>query len=452
MQSKLKKLILLLGDIIWLYLALYLTLMIRYLELPSADKWQKHFWPFTIIFFVWVIVFYISNLYNLRFAVNDSKFIATAFRSFTLAGLFSALFFYLNPTIGIAPKTNLIIFLVVFSVLFLLWRRLYNWLLKAYLPRDRVAFIGYNEQVKELIGLLRDKPQLGYDICFTVSEQPRELINEVANITDTRKINEVFKQYKISNIIFATNLKESPHLQTALFNCLPLKVNFFSIANFYELATGKVPIEAISQMWFLENLSEGSKTWFDLIKRCYDIILALVIFIFTLPFWLLIAAVIKIESHGPIFYYSTRIGRGSKEFRLIKFRTMREENNDRTPTKANDPRVTSFGSFLRKTRIDELPQALNILLGDMSFVGPRPERPELVKQLEQAVPFYRERMLVKPGLTGWDQISGEYHSPSLEDTLKKLQFDLFYIKNRSLYLDLSIILKTIATVISRAGV
>ena len=137
---------------------------------------------------------------------------------------------------------------------------------------------------------------------------------------------------------------------------------------------------------------------------------------------------------------------------MIKFRTMSEDGNNRNPTTLNDRRVTTFGSFLRKTRIDEIPQVINVLIGDMSFVGPRAERPEIVSLLEKEIPFYRERMLVKPGLTGWDQISGEYHSPSQEDTIKKLQYDLFYIKNRSIYLDLSIILKTVATVLSRSGV
>jgi lipopolysaccharide/colanic/teichoic acid biosynthesis glycosyltransferase len=127
------------------------------------------------------------------------------------------------------------------------------------------------------------------------------------------------------------------------------------------------------------------------------------------------------------------------------------ENNHHTPTQEQDKRITTVGSFLRKTRLDEVPQVLNIIKGEMSFVGPRPERPELIIKLEQNIPFYRERMLVKPGLTGWDQISGEYHSPSIKDTIKKLQYDLYYIKNRSFYLDLSIILKTLSTIISRAG-
>ena len=130
---------------------------------------------------------------------------------------------------------------------------------------------------------------------------------------------------------------------------------------------------------------------------------------------------------------------------------MTTSGNDLSPTAVGDKRITGFGSILRKTRIDEIPQTINILKGEMSFVGPRPERPELVTELEKEIPFYKERTFVKPGATGWYQVSGEYHSPSREDSLKKLQYDLFYIKNRSIYLDLSIILKTIATVLSRGG-
>jgi lipopolysaccharide/colanic/teichoic acid biosynthesis glycosyltransferase len=131
---------------------------------------------------------------------------------------------------------------------------------------------------------------------------------------------------------------------------------------------------------------------------------------------------------------------------------MSEDGNDRTPTIANDKRVTKFGKLLRKTRVDELPQVLNILKSEMSFVGPRPERPDIAEQLEKQVPYYHQRLLTKPGVTGWDQISGEYHSPSVEDSLKKLQYDLFYIKNRSIYLDVSILLKTITTIVSRGGI
>lgn len=249
----------------------------------------------------------------------------------------------------------------------------------------------------------------------------------------------------------ATDLYSSDEMRTVLFSCLPLKINFISLPNFYETITGKVPIEAINKMWFLENLNEGNKNLFNTVKRVYDIFLAIIVITLTLLLWIPIAMIIKMESKGPIFFKMKRYGKDKRQFSMLKFRTMREDGNTRGMTVQNDPRITRFGNFMRKTRLDELPQAINILKGEMSFVGPRPERPELAKELAKKIPFFDERMLVKPGATGWDQVSGEYHSPTEEDTLKKLQYDLFYIKNRSIYLDFSIILKTIATVLGQGG-
>jgi len=453
MNNQLKKLILLIGDIGVLYFSLYLTLTVRYCGQPIHNNWQSHFWPFTITFIAWIIIFYIADLYDLNLAVNNAKFFQLTARCLAIAGLLSAAFFYLTPQITIAPKRNLIIYIIIFAILFYLWRQFYNWSLKAYLPKNTIAVIGLNQQVKELIKDLKEKPHLGYNIAFIVDDQNINLteIDGVPIIKGITNLDKLIVEKKVTTIILTSNPHQSPELRTSLFNCLPLKINYVSLPNFYETITGKIPIIAINQMWFLENLSEGSKALFDVIKRGYDIILALMISIITLPFWLIIGLIIKLDSKGPIFFKQTRIGKNNKLFKIVKFRTMTTDNNDFAPTAKNDKRITKFGSFLRKTRIDEIPQMINIIKGEMSFVGPRPERPELIKELEETIPFYRERMLVKPGTTGWDQISGEYHSPSYEDTIKKLQYDLFYIKNRSVYLDLSIILKTIATVVGGGG-
>ncbi|OGF26103.1 hypothetical protein A2303_04865 [Candidatus Falkowbacteria bacterium RIFOXYB2_FULL_47_14] len=452
MYDNLKKFILLAGDIFVLYFSLYLTLAVRYWEQPSGATWQNHFGPFSVVFIAWILIFYISNLYSLHIAVNDGKFFNVTIRSVAISSLLSAAFFYVNPNISIAPKTNLVIYLVVFVALFLLWRRTFNWLLSAYLPKNKVVVIGRNGQVDELAAVLKNKPHLGYKIALIVNPNGGEKGADKKVVFDKiLKLNQFLIENRISMIVLATDPHSSPELRTFLFNCLPLKINFVSLPNFYEIITGKVPIEAIDKMWFLENLNLGNKYFFDLFKRLYDFILALAIMLITLPLWLLIGLAVKLESRGPVFITMPRSGQNGKEFKMYKFRTMREEGNDRSLTIKNDPRITRFGSFLRKTRLDEIPQVLNIIMGQMSFVGPRPERPEFIRDLEKQIPFYRERMLVKPGATGWDQISGEYHSPTPEDSLKKLQYDLFYVKNRSAYLDLSIILKTVATVLSRKG-
>jgi exopolysaccharide biosynthesis polyprenyl glycosylphosphotransferase len=455
-RLRFKKLILLAGDLLVLYFSLYLTLLIRHWQTPGKELWQSHLGPFSIIFLGWIVIFYIAGLYDLRTAVNNASFFQLALRSIAIAGLLSIAIFYLNltPQTSITPKRNLLIYIIVFAVLFHLWRHLFNWLLKSYIPKNNIAIIGFNNQTKELIEELREKPHLGYSIAFVVDDKNGglEKINNIPVIKGIGELNKLILENKITTIILTSDPHQSPELRASLFNYLPLKISYVNLSNFYETITGKVPIESINQMWFLENLSEGSKSWFDALKRFYDVIFSSLILIITIVFWLPIGLIIKLESKGPIFFTQIRYGKNNKSFKIIKFRTMAMEGNDFSPTRSSDSRITKFGSFLRKTRLDELPQMLNILKGEMSFVGPRPERPELIKELQEKIPFYRERMLVKPGITGSDQISGEYHSPSYEDSLKKLQYDLFYIKNRSIYLDLSIILKTIATVVSRRGV
>lgn len=453
MNNNLKKFTLFLGDIGILYFSLYLTLLLRYWGEPTSKYWQNHFWPFTFIFIAWILIFYISNLYDLNLAVNNAKFFQLTGRGLVIAGLISLAFFYLTPQINIAPKRNLVIYIIIFAVLFYLWRQFYNWSLKSYLPKNIICIIGLNEQVKELIKDLKQKPHLGYEVAFIVDDANtgEDYINGIPIIQGVTNLAEMISSKKVTTIVLTSNPHQSPELRTSLFNCLHLKINYINLPNFYESITGKIPIVAINQMWFLENLSEGSKAWFDAAKRIYDTILSLLILVITLPFWPFITLIIKLESKGPVFIKMVRSGQNNKPFKMYKFRTMHEEGNVRTPTIKNDPRITKFGAFLRKARIDEIPQMINIIKGEMSFVGPRPERPELIKELGQSIPFYKERMLVKPGITGWDQISGEYHSPSQEDTVKKLQYDLFYLKNRSIYLDLSIILKTIATVLGGGG-
>ena len=456
MNNKFKKILLLFGDIIILYGSLYLTLLIRYSQTPSRELWKMHFFPFSILFAFWILIFYISDLYNLSFATTNRKFYRLSIRSFFIGGLISTIFFYVVPRIIITPKTNLVIFVLIFSCLFLIWRHFFNWSLKSYLPKENLAIIGYNKQVKDLIFELKQKPHLGFHVSFILIPHPenthKKLIKEkeITVFTNVNDLNILIKQNKISKLILASDPVKSELLSSVLFNCLSLKINYINLSHFYEYITGKVPVEIINKIWFLENLSEGNKKVYDSLKRFFDLFLAFSIFLISLPFWIIFGFIIKIESKGNVLFKQIRVGKNGRTFIMIKFRTMRD-NISLKPTEKEDNRITGFGSFMRKTRLDEIPQTLNVIKGDMSFVGPRPEQPKLVTELEKQIPFYRERMLIKPGITGWDQVSGKYHSPSYKDTLEKLQYDLFYIKNRSFYLDLSIILKTISTILSNSG-
>lgn len=440
MLTRLKKTILLLGDFLFLNLALFLTLVIRYHQETWLDNFRGHLPHFLVIFAIWLVIFYINDLYNLNLQASGRKFFRQTINAVISSSLFSVIYFYLNVQSVIAPKTNLAIFILIFIILFFLWRGIYQALVRSIIPESNLAIIGFNEHTEILINELKNNPGSGYQTAL-IFKSPSEMDSLVESI----------KEKNIRAIVVTDDFGQSEKMREALFSCLRFNLIFFDYPDFYELLTGKIPVEAIGPSWFLDNLKEGQRNYFNFMKRLVDFFGSLIILIISFIFWPLIALIIKIESRGPIFFIQARYGRNEKIFKMIKFRTMRVNNNDGSPTTERDNRVTHFGSFLRKSRLDEIPQVLNIIKGDMSFIGPRPERPEIVAELEHRIPFYKTRLLIKPGITGWDQVSGHYHSPSLEDSLEKLQYDLFYLKHRSFYMDLAITLKTVATMLSRGG-
>lgn len=452
---QIRQFILLSVDLIILYASLFLSLLIRYQGEISYNDWTAHFMPFTIIYIFWVIVFYINGLYDISVTRNTGKFWRTFFSSLGINALLAVAIFYLNPSLGIAPKTNLFINLGVFSILFLVWRSLYNKFVTSSLVSNRVLIIGNDNEAIELIKIINKKPQMGYKIVGFARTDPnlkKPFLGPVPlyHFVDFKYI---FSKKKIDTVVVPSNLNESKELIKYLYPCISFKVSFVDFISFYETLTGKIPVSAVTEYWFLQNLKEGDKKLYDTIKILFDFGLALFFGIITLTILPAIALAIKIEDKGPIFYKQKRIGKFGKIFEIIKFRTMVEdaEKDGAKFSSKGDARITKIGNFLRATRLDEFPQILNVLRGEMSFLGPRPERPEFVEKLEEAMPFYTLRHLVKPGLTGWAQISYPY-AGSIEENLKKLQYDLFYIKNRSTMIDSMILLKTINILVRRKGV
>lgn len=440
MFQSVKKTILIIGDLFFLFLALWVTILVRYPGDEVATNFNRHLPHFLVVFFIFIVIFYINGSYNLNVKMRGRQFFFNLINSILISSLISIIYFYLNVRSDIAPKTNLALFISIFIILLLIWREIYRLFIFSIIGQNNLAIIGLNGYSEKILKELRDKPGAGYQTAL-IFKNAEELESLAKNIGEKN----------IKSIVVCDYFGQNEKMSEILFNCLSYSVNFFNYPDFYEILSGKVPVEAIGPDWFLENLKEGEKNYFNFVKRIIDLCLSFIILIISLPFWPLIALIIKSGSRGPIFFKQVRLGRNEKEFKILKFRSMKEDNNDRSLTLEYDTRITSFGNFLRKTRIDEIPQVLNIIKGEMSFIGPRPERPEIIKELEKQIPYYKTRLLIKPGLTGWDQVSGEYHSPSLEDTLEKLQFDLYYLKQRSLYLDLDIALRTIATMVSRSG-
>jgi sugar transferase (PEP-CTERM system associated) len=272
----------------------------------------------------------------------------------------------------------------------------------------------------------------------------------IGNIDD---IEEILIREKISKLIVAITEKRGILPVRNLLTCKLRGVEILDSPSFYEQLTGKLLVENINPSWFI--YSEGfritplKRLW----KRILDILFSSLGIIIAFPIFPVVAALIKLSSPGPVFYRQKRVGEGGCEFTLLKFRTMcKDAEKDTGPVWANenDPRITSLGRFIRKARIDEIPQLFNVLRGEMSFIGPRPERREFVEQLSEKIPYYNKRHFIKPGLTGWAQVRYPYGATE-NDALEKLRYDLYYIKNYSITLDLMIMLETIKVVLFGRG-
>lgn len=454
---KTKKLILLIGDLIILYVSLAIALIVRYRGFDFG-VFQAHFIPFSIIYLVWIIVFYIHNLYEIDIAKNNVVFSSALIRALIIGGLISIAFFYIIPGFiisSITPKTNLFLNIIFFVFLFYGWRYLFNLLAGSLKLKTNIAIIGYNPQAIELAKELIKNPQLGYKLKLIIEnhkEVDRTELPEIKIAQGFKNLRETLQQEKVNVAIVTPEVYKSQELIQNLFECIKYKIDFVNLSEFYENITQKVPLTAISEVWFLENISQEKKQSYEIIKRLFDFIFGILLLIISLPFWPLIATVIKLESRGKAFYTQTRVGQSGRPFKMVKFRSMIRDAEKDGPkmTSRKDSRITKFGNFLRKSRLDELPQLWNIIKGEMSFVGPRAERPEFHQELKSEIPFYQERYLIKPGLSGWAQIKYGYGS-SVEDNFEKVQYDLYYIENRSFIFDLSIILKTINIILRGGG-
>ncbi len=438
---KTKKLLLLIGDIIILYLSLFLTLIFRYGFDSASDQWQSTLMPFTIIFVLWLIIFFISDMYDLKTNQGNVNFVNLLLKSFIINGIISVVIFYfLAPLFNsIKPQRILIIDLLISFALIWSWRSFFYQFIKSAKVSNNVLILGRSDLTPLLRQEIEGRPQLGYKLIIC------------EDIPDDLKIYCV--ERKIDILIIANEARKDQEISKKIFDCLSLGIDVFPLSGFFEQITNKIPVEFIEHDWFLENLSENSKKAYEITKRAMDVILAIIGLIVSLIFTPFIALIIKLESPGPIIFKQVRTGKNGKTFLAMKFRSMidKAEKNGPEWAQKNDARVTKFGKILRKTRLDEIPQLVNILRGEMSFVGPRPERPEFIEILTQEIPFYEERLLTKPGLTGWAQLKGPSYGGSKEESLEKLKYDLYYIKHRSFTLDVSVILKTLRLVVGGKG-
>lgn len=429
------KFILIIGDIFLIYLALLLTLALRYKDftfLPGPQT-KIFLFHFTFISLFWILFLFIFDFYEIPPFRKVFDFFRNLLIFIFLAVAFGVIYFYLRPQPIITPKTILVLDVLIFSLFLCGWRYIFSRILKLQNFREKIVLIGSQPEIKDFsTDLLK---QNGYEMVA---------IFDSNSFLEFSKLKETIEKEKVNSVVFALDFHKNKDLVKQIFLNLPLKLNFISFPSFYESITKKVPLEAIDEFWFLEKLSRPEKRIEEILKRGFDVFFSAIGLLITAILFPFIALAIKIDSPGSIFYIQKRVGRDGKVFTLYKFRTMKEDPDQyKEPWRERDPsQITGVGRVLRKINLDEFPQFWNILKGDLSFVGPRPEWENLARIFEEEIPFYSQRYLIRPGLTGWAQLNYPA-SRSVEEAKEKFQYDLYYIKNRSFFLDLSIILKTI---------
>ncbi|MGI4831179.1 MAG: sugar transferase [Janthinobacterium lividum] len=354
------------------------------------------------------------------------------------------------PSIAIAPYVYALAFLLLTPAL-IGWRRVYDWIVGKNLFRERVYVLGAGDYASSIVSSLSIRRELGMEVMDwqdirTLEKPARKQIwvNELARIAERKPA--------IHRIIVAIEDARDELPVQDLLNLRFTGINVENANDLHERLSGKIQLRSIRPSNFLYSDGFRINRSQQFIRQLLSMIVASIGLLLFLPFFPFVVLMIRLTSKGPIFFRQTRVGAGNKNFYVYKFRSMfvdAESGGARWATK-NDPRVTRFGMLMRKTRIDELPQLWNVLRGDMSFVGPRPERPEFVPMLSEHLPFYYLRHLVRPGLTGWAQVRFGYGA-TLEETREKLEYDLYYIKHMSLGLDLLIMFETVKTILRRRG-
>jgi exopolysaccharide biosynthesis polyprenyl glycosylphosphotransferase len=456
---RLKQLSLITGDFLLYIISLFFAVSIRQQQWAPSSYFQTNWKFFIPVFFVWIIINYINGLYDLDDSLKGKKLIRRSFETGFISLIVGMLFFYLMPKTNFAPKTILLLTIIIGYNAITFWRIFFNTFAKLEKLQTNVLYVGYCDEIKEIIELTEKNPAKGYKTAAII-DLDKKLKTKNLGIdiyTELNKIRPVVSTKKINLVVIAPQLHNQQEAIKELYELLFWKTKITDLSSFYETLTGRVPPMIFSESWFLQHLGHADKPIYSKFKNALDFFLAIIlttVFLFLTPF---IAIAIKLDSSGPVFFKQKRIGKYGEIFYLYKFRSMEalapdgsaETKGAQFATK-NDTRITKVGNFLRKVRLDEIPQCINLLKRDITFIGPRPERPEIVKNLEKKMPYYSLRHIVKPGITGWAAIHQNY-TATLEASLEKLQYDLFYIKNRSFLLDLSIILRTVNVVLRLRG-
>lgn len=445
--------VLFVGDIAVLYGSLYLALAVRRFWLPDAELWWQHAVPFTLIFAVMVLTYFVAGLYDQHTALVRQRIPLLVLVSQGIASIVASAFFFFIPVFGIAPKTILVLFILFSAAGILLWR-----IVHLHMPRFgknpemQTIVIGTSKETLKLADEIQHNPRYRMHIAHHID--PQKIPNSVDLPAEIRGF---VRRSGVEVIIIDTKDPSAHNLTKILYEIQATyrDVRMYDVGTLYEHTFRRVPLSTLDEGWFFLSAQPSGVQNFDkIVQRMFDVVLGAAgscVYVLSVPF---VWAAMRISGdNGPLHITQERVGERGGVLHITKFRTMTGSDNgdDVLNSKLH---VTPLGKLLRSSRIDELPQCLSVLRGDLSVVGPRPELPALAAVYTKEVPYYQARHLVRPGLTGWAQLYHDahpHHGTDVEETRNKLSYDLYYLKHQSTLLDIEIILKTFKKLLTGSG-
>lgn len=464
MNKKTQKILILVTDIFFINIAWLAFYFIR-VETGWFDYQIKPLLYQTMIamYVYWLIIFTFFGMYRTWFASSRFDEISTLFKT-TFVGIFIWFFLiFISDFLEGSESGDRILIFIYWFFLFLFVaigrltiRSFQRALLVKGIGRKNAVIVGFNSKAHEVHDQIIEHPALGLDVEAYIAINPENVGNFYKNIRAKGTLNDlldiIYKNHA-SEVIIALEKEDHDLLVDIISKVENKGIGLKIVPDLYEILSGQARTSQLYGIPLIDIMPELMPEWEKKLKRILDVLVSFIILVITIPINILVAVVIKLESKGPAIFKQERIGMNNKEFNIYKFRSMyldAEKYTGPVWSQKDDPRVTKVGRILRKLRIDEIPQMFNVLKGEMSLVGPRPERPYFVEQLSQQIPYYRRRLKVRPGITGWAQVKHKYDE-SIEDVKVKLRYDLFYIENMSLRMDIKILARTILVVLFGKG-
>lgn len=447
---------LLVGDTACFALALWATLLVRYLEWPGRELLSEHIGPFTFMALLWILIFYIAGLYD-KHTVFMKGMMLNRILNTQLVNILLAGFLFTILPFGITPKTNLVIYLALSVALISLWRlKLYNYVSPKY--KHKAILIADGDEAVELVDEINNNDRYNYSFVRIVDAATAAKTNDFE-----AKLLKMIEYEQIEIIVANPDSDYAKQVLPRLFalSFIDFRLLFFDFYQVYEDTFDRIPLSSVNHHWFMTQVSQSRNVVYELVKRLFDTVGGLILGAVLLTLLPFVMAAMRVEGRGPVFITQTRIGQRNRQVQVYKLRTMTDNDATSGTWTTEDAKkgnvITKVGAVLRKSSLDEFPQCLNILKGDMSLIGPRNDILGLGEKLAEEIPYYNIRNLVKPGITGWAQTHqyymGDNISPqSLEESRQRLSYDLYYVKNRSILLDITIALRTLKTLLSRFGI